>query len=242
MHIIRVTRATAEQARGVVIVIDVIRAFSVAGYAFANGASGLWLVRETEEAKALRTRDPQALLAGEVGGRLIPGFDLNNSPALVRHAPVQGRRLIQRTGAGTQGAVAVAANADNILLCALTNASATARYARQLAHVGQGIITMLPTGDTTDFTFGSEDTLCANYLEALLQERPEAETQTLLSTGIARLDKEGRFDLWKHNDPDFPQEDITAVLDTNRFNFAMVGIREQWHDITYVDVHKVDLA
>jgi hypothetical protein len=38
-------RDSAAQARGVV-VIDVIRAFSVAAYAFAGGARGLWLVRK----------------------------------------------------------------------------------------------------------------------------------------------------------------------------------------------------
>src|SRR5713101_6748950 len=97
IEIRRVNRLEAMDARGVVIVIDVIRAFSVAAYAFARGARGLWLVRAVEEAFALREREPEvllsgthpkndkqaqrALLAGEVGGRLIPGFDLNNSPA-----------------------------------------------------------------------------------------------------------------------------------------------------------------
>lgn len=37
----RVDRTGAAQAYGVVIVIDVIRAFTVAGYAFAGGARGL---------------------------------------------------------------------------------------------------------------------------------------------------------------------------------------------------------
>ncbi len=44
----RVYRGQAEQAEGIVIVIDVIRAFTVAAYAFAGGASGLWLVRTVE--------------------------------------------------------------------------------------------------------------------------------------------------------------------------------------------------
>lgn len=39
-------RDSAAQARGVVVVIDVIHAFSVAAYAFAGGARGLWLVRK----------------------------------------------------------------------------------------------------------------------------------------------------------------------------------------------------
>ena len=141
LEIYRVGRYEAAEARGVVIVIDVIRAFSVAAYALAGGAQALWLVRTVEEAFALRERNPEALLsgsspqqgrqeqkillAGEVGGRLIPGFDLNNSPALMMDSDVRGRILVQRTGAGTQGALAVA-NAAHILLSSLVNARATA--------------------------------------------------------------------------------------------------------------------
>jgi 2-phosphosulfolactate phosphatase len=236
MQLVRVNRATATQARGVAIVIDVIRAFTVAGYAFAGGARGLWLVREVEEAQALRQRDPEALLAGEVGGRLIPGFDLNNSPVMIQRANLRGRRLIQRTGAGTQGAVS-ASNADIVLLCALTNAAATARYALKLAEAGKGIITTFPTGESSDFAYGDEDTLCADYIEALLQGHND-EAQTILAQRIPALRASGRFALWERDDPDFPAGDIAAVLDVNRFDFAMIGQHQQWQDITYVDVHK----
>ena len=41
------------------------------------------LVRTVEEAHALRSHIPHALLVGEVGGRLIPGFDFNNSSSLI---------------------------------------------------------------------------------------------------------------------------------------------------------------
>src|SRR5437588_11790618 len=95
----------AAEARGITIVIDVIRAFTGAAYALAGGASRLWLVRTTDEAFALRGRGPGALLAGAIGGRVIPGFDFNNLPTLIAKAHVTGRPLIQRTGAGTQGAV-----------------------------------------------------------------------------------------------------------------------------------------
>ena len=125
LEIRRVNLQDATVAQGVVIVIDVIRAFSVAAYAFSRGAQRLWLVRSIEDAFALREREPNALLAGEVGGRLIPGFDFNNSPSLMAAADVNGRLLIQCTGAGTQGAVG-AVNATHMLICSLVNAKATA--------------------------------------------------------------------------------------------------------------------
>jgi 2-phosphosulfolactate phosphatase len=114
----------------VVIVIDVIRAFSVAAYALAGGSEELWLVRTVEEALTMRERAPHALLIGEVGGRLIHGFDCNNSPARMAAMDVRGRLLIQRTGAGTQGAVG-ATGATHLLVCALVNARATAAVAAE---------------------------------------------------------------------------------------------------------------
>jgi 2-phosphosulfolactate phosphatase len=238
MKIFRVDRTTATQARGVVIVIDVIRAFTVAGYAFAAGAQRLWLVSTVEEALALRAREPQALLAGEVQGRLINGFDMNNSPARMAAAAVRGRLIIQRTGAGTQGAV-LASSASHLLLCALTNARATATYARSLALSSGGVITLLPTGSAEDFVYGSEDTVCADYIEALLRERDDA--LDILDKDIEQLHTSGRFELWEQGHIDFPFADIAAVLDVDRFNFAMVGTHQEWQGITYVDVQRVNV-
>src|SRR5579884_2761892 len=172
MQIRKISRVEATSARGVVIVIDVLRAFSVAAYAFAGGARSIWLVRAVEEALALRERVPEALLAGEVGGRLIPGFDFNNSPSRMAVADVRDRLLIQRTGAGTQGAVN-ARQADALLVCSLTNARATAVYARTCAEtVGEageraGLITLFPT-ERVEGLARNEDHVCADYLEALL--------------------------------------------------------------------------
>ncbi len=221
------------------IVIDVIRAFSVAAYALERGARGLWLVRTVEEAFALRQREPEALLAGEVGGRMIAGFDFNNSPALMMEADVRGRLLIQRTGSGTQGAVG-AVNATHLLVCSLVNARATATYARQLAETTGGLITLMPTesADGMESRRG-EDDLCADYLEALLCERADA--PELLAEGIARLRASGRFALFEQGHPDFPIGDRDAVLAADRFTFAMQGTREQWNGLVYVAVQRVEM-
>src|SRR5712691_4568775 len=170
IEIRRVNRLEAVDSRGGGIVIDVIRAFTVAAYAFARGADRLWLVRTVDEAFALREREPQALLAGEIGGRLIPGFDFNNSPALMAKAHVTGRLLIQRTGAGTQGAVN-ASHSQRLLICSLVNAKATAQYAYALATETGELITLLPTGKPDEAFPLTEDDFCADYLEALITYR-----------------------------------------------------------------------
>jgi 2-phosphosulfolactate phosphatase len=239
MDIYKIDRRAATQARGIVVVIDVIRAFSVAGYAFASGARGIWLVRAVEDAEALRQCEPEALLIGEIDGRLIPGFDLNNSPTRVAATNIRGRPLIQRTGAGTQGAVN-ASQANVILLCALTNVRATMRYARHLAESSGDVITILPTSFEGGNEYWNEDRICADYLEALLLGQEEVASD-ILARGIAYLHETNRFSLYQAGSSDFPIEDIAAVLDVDRFDFAMAGSAQRWQGITYIDAQCVDL-
>lgn len=232
----RVSRGQEEAAEGIVIVIDVIRAFTVAAYAFAGGASDLWLVRTVEEAMTLREHAPDALLAGEIGGRLIPGFDLNNSPYRMAQADVRGRRIIQRTGAGTQGAVG-ARNAAHLLVASLSNARATASYAARLSRENGLPITLLPTESNSGGVPRNEDKYCADYIEALIQ-RPET-APDLLRDRLARLHAEGRFSHWgESRDEDFPPGDLEKILAVDRFDFAMVGVRKFYRDFEYIEVRK----
>jgi 2-phosphosulfolactate phosphatase len=236
IRIQRVHREQDEQAEGIVIVIDVIRAFTVAAYAFHGGASSLWLVRTTEEALALRERYPDALLAGEINGKLIPGFELNNSPHVMSQADVRGKQIIQRTGAGTQGAVG-ARNATHLLVATLANARATAHYAAQLARNSGLPITFLPTATSTADITRNEDDYCADYMEAILTSHDTP--MDLLNERITRLYEADRFSHWGPvQDEDFPEGDLEKILAVDRFDFVMVGERKVEAGVTYVEVEQ----
>jgi hypothetical protein len=81
----------ARAATGVVVVIDVLRAFTTAAYAFRAGLAEIELVSTVDEALAA-----EGFRTGEVGGRLIPGFDHNNSPSQLVGRHLAGRGI--RTG------------------------------------------------------------------------------------------------------------------------------------------------
>lgn len=202
--------AGARAARGVVVVIDVVRAFSVSAYALAAGAPECWLVGDLDEARSLAAGLKGALLSAEVDGLPVDGIPLSNSPTLLLRAGVAGRPLVQRTTSGVQGMVA-ATGADRLFAGSLVVASATARALRAQ---GPELVTLVATGEDRGHP---EDRACAVYLEGLLAgRRPDlgALLTPLYATERYRQVAEGRW-------PGFPPGDLDLCLAADRFDFAM---------------------
>jgi 2-phosphosulfolactate phosphatase len=162
----------AEHARGLVVAVDVVRAFTTAAYAFGAGACQILEAGTVEEALALRERFPGALLMGESGGLPVDGFDLWNSPQQVSRLNLTGRTLIQRTSSGVQGIVR-AISAGRLFAASFAVAGATAR-AIQAAQPAE--VTFIVTGELlAEGSSAAEDRACAAYIAALLQGgRPQA--------------------------------------------------------------------
>jgi hypothetical protein len=66
----------------VAVVVDVMRAFTVAAWAFARGAEKIVLAGTLDEALALKARHPDWLTLKD--GPPAPGFDAVNSPGMLR--------------------------------------------------------------------------------------------------------------------------------------------------------------
>ncbi len=218
MHIHYASLETCGSATGVAVVIDVIRAFTTAAYAFAAGAGEIMPVGTIEDALALRERFPGALLMGETGGWKPEGFDFGNSPAALVGCDLHGKRLIQRTGAGTQGLVR-SLNADVLLACSFACVGATGRYIKRLAPPE---VTLVVTGVFPDRD-GDEDIACADYLAALL--RDEAPDPALFTSRVLASDAAQLFTDPDH--PAFPAADMALCTDVDRFDFAMLVERRE---------------
>lgn len=124
--------AGARRARGLAVVIDVFRAFSLAAHAMARGAARIWPVAQIETARRLKQRHPDALLLGERYAKPLPGFDGGNSPADLLRMDLRGRTLIHTTHAGTRGLMS-ATMADDVITGALVNAAAIVAYIQRQA-------------------------------------------------------------------------------------------------------------
>jgi 2-phosphosulfolactate phosphatase len=156
----------ARAARGVVVVIDVFRAFTVACYAMAGGAARIIPVAGVEEARALQRGHPDWLTIGERHARRLEGFDFGNSPTEIEAADLAGRTLVHTTHSGTQG-LANATQADVVFTGALVNAAAVCRAVLALKPAR---VTLVRMGHEAQSPCAGDDA-CAELLAARLAGR-----------------------------------------------------------------------
>ena len=244
--------AGAADAQGIVVVIDVLRAFSCSALMFHYGVRDLALVRTPEEALAFRERDRDYLVAGEVKGVKVEGFDLGNSPADIvskGEAFFWNRRVAVRSSAGTQGVLAAAAHAEQVILGSYMTADAIARYIRTTGG-NDAVVTIVAMG-FEGIKPSVEDERCGDYIEHLLTlGLPGAPSLGTREDGLGApklgTREGGRpYDhlaaMWEClHDPDIaaslrgehhyrPKEDIVLALQRDLFDFAMVGRLEDGH-------------
>src|SRR4029453_12611192 len=106
MRIVRSDLSHSHELGGVVVVVDVLRAFSTAAYAFAAGARAMVVAHSIGEIEALQRRYiPNITVGAQAGGRPIVGLDLGNSPASVAPLDLSGRTVIEYTAGGVPGLI-----------------------------------------------------------------------------------------------------------------------------------------
>ncbi len=208
---------TCHTATGLVVVIDVIRAFTNAAFAFSRGAKEIYPVSKVKEALQFKAENLNSLACGEVGGLPPEGFDFGNSPSQTNTLDLDERIIVQCTGAGTQGIVR-SVNADIMLAASLVVANATIKYVRNLRVED---VTFVITGQISDGR-GDEDLACAEYLEALLRGG-QPDPAPYVERVCKSLD--GRLHL-NPNLPDFPESDLDHCTNIDAFDFAMVVTKE----------------
>lgn len=219
----------AKKAKGLTVIIDVFRAFSLECCLYDMGVKEIRPVGTIEEAFSLGNQIPASVLVGERGGKKWDGFDYGNSPSSVDPADVAGKTIIHTTSAGTQGIVN-AEHASEILTGSLVNAKAIAEYIKKKRPEEVSIVAM----GTAGIEENPEDELCAEYLIRMLrgENMPELEAE------IIKLRTHGGEHFF---DPDrqeiFPEADFWMCIRHDQFPFV---IRIEKDALGYVGV-RVDV-
>ena len=198
---------------GAVVVIDVLRAFSVSAYALAGGARECLLVPSVDEARSIAASIPGSVISAEENTLPIAGIEISNSPTLITHTDLKDRTLVQRTSAGTPVINAVREELD-IYAGSLVVARATAQAC--LLRRPE-TITLVASGDFP------EDHACARYMEAVIEER-DVDVRLLLAP-LYESERYAKFA--RGNWPGFPKTDLDLSLAPDRFDFAMPARRER---------------
>lgn len=207
---------TAEltDAPSVAVVVDVMRAFTVAAWAFAQGADSIVLAESLDEAMVLKATHPDWVALKD--GPPAAGFDTVNSPGLLRSIDLGGRTVVQKTTAGTVGALAV--KEASLVLCAgFVVAEATARVLRTQQCES---VTFVVTGDGGQ---ADEDLACAEYIAGRATGAGTPAADFLRRAGTSRAAAELRDGARQGAHPD----DVALCLELDRFPFAMVATLEE---------------
>ncbi|WEO93717.1 2-phosphosulfolactate phosphatase [Streptomyces sp. FXJ1.172] len=206
-------------APDVAVVVDVMRAFTVAAWAFRRGAERIVLAGTQEEALELKARHPGWLAFQD--GVPVPGFDLANSPARLRSLDVRGRTVVQKTTFGTTGALAVA-DAGLLLCASFVVAGATAELLRRARP---RTVTFVVTGDGGH---AEEDLACAQYIADRVRTAdtdPGPYLERARDSDAAARLADGARRGWAGVHPG----DVAMCLEADTFPFAMAAARVDGH-------------
>jgi 2-phosphosulfolactate phosphatase len=205
----------ARQARGTVVVIDVLRSFTVSAFALAGGALECRLVPTTDAARALASSIPGSILSAEENALPIEGIAISNSPTQIRATDLRGRVLVQRSSAGTP--VVAAVNSTDMFAASLAVARATVQACLLTRPT---TLTLVASADHP------EDHACARYMEGIARgEKVDLDKllQPLYDSDRYRRVMSGTW-------PGFPPTDIELALQPDRFDFAMRVTRGRGYD------------
>ena len=204
----------AKQAKGLTVVIDVFRAFSLACYLTNQGAEKIIPVGNIDIAYKLKKENPDYILIGERNERIPEGFDFGNSPTHIKDINFAGKTIVHTTSAGTQGLVN-ANGAEEIVTGSFVNAPALVRYIKTqnpafVSLVCMGYSTLHPT---------EEDTFCAEYIRSSLLNKNfdfESKIKTIRETSGKRL-----FEA--ENQLHSPESDFYMCTELGKFDFVLIA-------------------
>ena len=143
--------------------IDVLRATTTLGVARTNGAARVLPFGDTATAVAYRDAHPGTLACGERDGRIVPGFDLGNSPFEYTRERVAGRTLAFASTNGSRALLA-ASRCRRRWLASFATLSAVVE-----ALAGESAVWLVCAGKLGGFAL--EDAACAGAIVARLAAR-----------------------------------------------------------------------
>lgn len=210
----------AHKAKGLVVVIDVIRAFTTACFLMNNGAKSIIAVADLDLAYQLKKDNPDYILVGERQGLRQPGFDFGNSPAEIEKINFDNKTIIHTTTRGTQ-AIFKVSKAEEIITGAFVNAQAIIDYIKKL---NPKIVSLVCTDESGK---ANEDIMLAKYVKGYLTGKPLDFKK--IKRHLENHPHAYKFLVKPMNE--FSRCDFHLCLDVDRFDFVLKVEKDENNNI-----------
>ncbi len=210
MRFITLTPKESGKAQGLVVIIDVLRAFSTCCYVFANGAKEIRTVEKSKDALALKKKNNNYILVGEKNGIRIEGFDYGNSPYEIRDKNFSKKTIIMKTSSGTSTLYKLK-NVRNVITGSFVNAGAIINFIKK---TNPDVVTFLCTDDRY---LDNEDFLCASYIKSYVGRKKVSfkKIYNLL------MKHPSSFKFLSEPLTEYAKKDFGLCMDLNKFDFVI---------------------
>jgi 2-phosphosulfolactate phosphatase len=165
--------------RDAIVVVDVIRASTTLATALELGRR-CYVAGSIDAARSVAGGLSHPLLAGELGGIMPEGFELNNSPSAIAARGDVHRPLVLLTTSGTR-LLAGALPVQTVSTACLRNWSAEAERLLESDHARVALV-----GAATRGEFRDEDRLCCAWIAARLLDEGFAAADAATADILAR--------------------------------------------------------
>ena len=149
-----------------VVVIDVLRAFTTACYVINNSPKDYMVVDDLDLAYRLKKENSDYILMGERDGFNLPGFDYGNSPTEIKDVDFSHKTIVHTTTLGTRGIINALRHTQTVITGSFVNAKAIINYIKK---GNPKIVYLYCTNGTSD---DNEDVLLAKYIRSYFENKP----------------------------------------------------------------------
>lgn len=153
----------AREAKGVAVVIDVLRCSSTVTTILSKNPGELICVASPDEALAIKGGRDDCVIFGEKYSKVPEDFDYDNSPIAAVDADLEGKRVVVCTTNGTKILNSIT-KAELVFFGCFLNAK---KLANEIIQINPRQVYLIGAGRRGENTL--EDHLCSEYIKDLLE-------------------------------------------------------------------------
>jgi 2-phosphosulfolactate phosphatase len=149
-----------------IVVIDVLRAFTTACYIIDNNPKDYIIVPDIDTAHKLKKENLDYILIGERNGFNLPGFDYGNSPTEIKDLDFSNKAVVHTTTLGTKGIINALKHTKKVITGSFINAKAIINYIKK--ENPDNVYLFCSDGRLND----NEDLMFAKYIKGYFENKP----------------------------------------------------------------------